>query len=224
VFEEAQRSGVVNWAAKHAALGRPTAPRHPDLRLPLRLVRWGRAGCAAGCVAACFAPGVALALLAAPFAPGLLLPLLAQPRGPLPRHWAPLLAPFVALAFFAAAAWGLPSLLDAAAAAGGGSSGSSGSAAVALARWLRPRSSPLGWAPAGVAAAGGWAAAFLLLRRPALSNCACCAPAWLGAYSLPLALLVGRTKARTLLAFAPVPDLVLQLPMILALLFLGIIE
>jgi hypothetical protein len=46
--------------------------------------------------------------------------LLAPPRGPLPRHWAPLLAPFVALAFFAAAAWGLPSLLDAAAAAGGG--------------------------------------------------------------------------------------------------------
>jgi len=214
-------SRLVKWANQHAALGRPTAPLHPDLRLPQRLVRWGRAGCATACVACFFAPGIALALLASPFAPCLLLPLLAQPRGPLPRHWAPMFAPLVGLLSLALAAWGLPSILEAISTGG---TSHDRSAVIALALWLRPGSSPLGWFPAGAAAVCGWAAAFLLLRRPALSNCACCAPAWFGAYSFPLALLVGRTKARTLLAFSPVPDLALQLPMILVLLAMGVID
>jgi len=217
-----QESKLVQWAIQHAALVKPTAPRHPDLRLPQRLVRWGRAGCATACVACFFTPGFALALVASPFAPCLLLPLFAQPRGPLPRHWAPMFAPLAGLLSLVLAAWGLPYVLEAIATVS--SSSQDRSAILAFALWLRPDSSPLGWLPAGVAAVCGWASAFLLLRRPALSNCACCAPAWIGAYSLPLALLVGRTKARALLAFSPVPDLALQLPMILVLLAMGVIE
>ena len=94
-----------------------------------------------------------------------------------------------------------------------------------------PSSSPpsssawsLGPWPPLCAAALAFCGVFLLLRRPALSTCACCAPTWAAAYSLPLALLLGRARAKANLAFTPVPDLPVQLPLIIVLLLAGVID
>ena len=54
---------------------------------------------------------------------------------------------------------------------------------------------------------------------PPLSNCAFCAPFWQLTYSVPMALLVGKQTAKqAYLAFAPVPDLPLQLPIVIVML------
>lgn len=82
----------------------------------------------------------------------------------------------------------------------------------------------IGWS---IAAAGGVLAMILIclwLCIPPLSNCAFCVPVWLFSYSFPLALIIGSIRARQWFAFAPVPDLPIQLPFILVLLACGIVD
>lgn len=85
--------------------------------------------------------------------------------------------------------------------------------------------SPLTWGLACLCALALTLLTAIWLCNPPVSNCAFCAPFWVLAFSLPLALTVGMQRAReSAMAFAAVPDLPLQLPMILVLVVLGVVD
>jgi hypothetical protein len=190
-----------------------------------KFVRWGRFSLACGCVALFTGPTFCLAALLAPLAPFYLLPLWCYPRNPVPRYLATLLAPLGFVCGTLVGAFVFPPVLRAWVGQGSedyfdpfSSSASSSPTSTTTDVTLAD------WSPALVVGGFGAAGVFLLLRKPALSSCAFCAPAWTLVYSLPLALVVGRTKARQGLAFSPVPDVFIQLPLILVLIVFGVIE
>jgi hypothetical protein len=165
-----------------------------------KFVSLGRRALASTMFALCFPPTFALGCCLAPFAPLFLLPLAVYPRDPIPRHIAPLVSPFVGALFFVIFAYLVPVWFS------------------GLASVFDPAKAGLlpSIIPGCIAAVIAW----VLLRRPALSSCSCCAPLWLIAYSIPLSLVVGEYKSRRYLAFTSVPDIILQLPTMFIMLFI----
>lgn len=165
-----------------------------------KVVVFGRRALACTLFALTFPPTFVLGACLAPLAPFFLLPLAVYPRDPIPRHMAPLVSPIVGALFYALFAFVLPS------------------ASHNIASVFSPKN--VGYMPAVWPAIAATVIGWILLRKPALSSCSCCAPAWLLAYSIPLSLLVGKNKARAYLAFSPVPDMPLQLPTMFVMLFM----
>ena len=192
--------------------------------LPSLFWRSGRVALA-GCVAAwLLLPSVAIGCVSLPLGPLLPLPLLLNPRGRPPPKLTTMLACLGAIIttviVWAFASWYTRSHIR-------DSSGNSDSVA-------------LSWFDAGIAMldirrsgssidlrerVAAFAIVFILslfvcsawcFRAPS-STCACCAPLWLGALSLPLTILLGRREAKMQInAFGPTPDLPLQLPLMVS--------
>jgi hypothetical protein len=164
-----------------------------------KFVVFGRRALACSLFALTFPPTFAIGACLAPLAPLFLIPLVFYPRDPVPRHMAPLISPLVGGFIYVLFAYLLPL------------------ASQSIANVFSPHQ--VGYLPALFPALFALVMSWKLWRSPALSSCACCAPAWLFAYSMPLALLIGRNKARSYLAFSPVPDMPLQLPTMFVMIF-----